>query len=92
MYNINDFGLLNEMLVLCGHNVSWINHDCLVSEREVTLTSFLIYHLLSVLDPSSVTWGKYNLFFLTHSAIVILKTVLGINFLVFIQTLQGWAI
>ena len=79
MYNMNDFGLLNEMLVLCGHNVSWINHDCLVSEREVTLTSCLIYHLLSVLDPSIVTWEKYNLFFLTHSAIVILKTIVKVS-------------
>ena len=73
---MNDFGLLNEMLVLCGHNVRWINHDCLVSEREVTLTSFLIYHLLSV---SIVTWEKYNLFFLTHSAIVILKTIVKVS-------------
>ena len=76
MYNMNDFGLLNEMLVLCGHNVRWINHDCLVSEREVTLTSCLIYHLLSV---SIVTWEKYNLFFLTHSAIVILKTIVKVS-------------
>ena len=76
MYNMNDFGLLNEMLVLCGHNVSWINHDYLVSEREVTLTSCLIYHLLSV---SIVTWEKYNLFFLTHSAIVILKTIVKVS-------------
>jgi len=73
---MNDFGLLNEMLVLCGHNVSWINHDCLVSEREVTLTSCLIYHLLSV---SIVLWEKYNLFFLTHSAIVILKTIVKVG-------------
>jgi len=73
---MNDFGLLNEMLVLCGHNVSWINHDYLVSEREVTLTSCLIYHLLSV---SIVTWEKYNLFFLTHSAIVILKTIVKVS-------------
>jgi len=73
---MNDFGLLNEMLVLCGHNVRWINHDCLVSEREVTLTSCLIYHLLSV---SIVTWEKYNLFFLTHSAIVILKTIVKVS-------------
>ena len=73
---MNDFGLLNEMLVLCGHNVSWINHDCLVSVREVILTSHLIYHLLSV---SIVTWEKYNLFFLTHSAIVILKTIVKVS-------------
>jgi hypothetical protein len=50
MYNMKDCGLLNEMFVLSGHNVSWINHDGLVSEREVKLTSCLIYHLLSVLD------------------------------------------
>jgi hypothetical protein len=73
---MNDFGLLNEMLVLCGHNVSWINHDYLVSEREVTLTSCLIYQLLSV---SIVLWEKYNLFFLTHSAIVILKTIVKVS-------------